>query len=687
MKGASTFGGPAPVWVAVAGVLALLPGRTGAQAPVPSIPDLVEVADISGLGASPDGRHVAFRTERGSIDRNSYFLTWHVAGVSGDGRREAGGGLPIFRDPGLVQTEAAFWSPDGDALYFRALGDGAVGIWRFPLRGSSARRIFVGDADVETLRAAPQGSGLEFELGPTRAAISRAEEAEYDAGVLVDASVDLAQNLFRGASINGRMASQRLTGRWFRRAGLLASEPRQTFRLDFATGDVSSLPAAEAAARQAATSGAVAEDGAVASAAETDSGWTIDVRLSGVGRMVRCPASLCSGGRVDSLAWRRGRRQLLVSIADRHLRQTLHRWDIDRGTVRRLAGGDGLLNGGRDPHAPCAITDQYAFCVAAGPTSPPRLDRIDLDSGHRTTIFDPNEALRSRAWPRSEMLSWSVRGQAYAGVLLLPPTFSQRLPLLVQYYRCEGFLRGGVGDELPMAPLAQAGFAVLCVNAPPFDGAHDARAIYRTALQGVRGAIDLLSDRGIVDPSRVGMAGLSFGSEATMWTATHSNLLAAASIASVQFEPAYYWFNAVRGRDHPDVLRRSWGLGPPDLDPAGWRELSPALNVASIRAPLLMQLPEQEARYVPELYARLTNSATPTELYVYPDEAHIKLQPRHKLSVYRRNFDWFRYWLQDYVDSDPERRPQYQRWGSLRERRRSAVAPAAPAFEPQLDRR
>ena len=161
------------------------------------------------------------------------------------------------------------------------------------------------------------------------------------------------------------------------------------------------------------------------------------------------------------------------------------------------------------------------------------------------------------------------------------------------------------------------------------------------------------------------IGGLSFGSEVAMWTLIHSSLIAAASVASPQFEPSNYWFNGVRGRDHHEVLRRAWGLGAPEETPERWRLLSPALNADRIRAPLLLQLAEQESRYAVELYARLSNSTTPTEMHVFPDERHIKMQPRHRLAVYRRNLDWFRFWLQGYVDPDPAKADQYRRWQAL----------------------
>src|SRR3546814_4620732 len=40
----------------------------------------------------------------------------------------------------------------------------------------------------------------------------------------------------------------------------------------------------------------------------------------------------------------------------------------------------------------------------------------------------------------------------------------ERIPLFVTYYSCAGYLRGGLGDEWPLLPLASSGIAALCVN-------------------------------------------------------------------------------------------------------------------------------------------------------------------------------------------------------------------------------
>jgi hypothetical protein len=49
-------------------------------------------------------------------------------------------------------------------------------------------------------------------------------------------------------------------------------------------------------------------------------------------------------------------------------------------------------------------------------------------------------------------------------------------------------------------------------------------------------------------------------------------------------------------------------------------------------------------------------------MYAFPNEPHIKTQPRHKLAVYQRNLDWFRFWLLGAVDPDPAKAEQYRRW-------------------------
>ena len=677
---------------AVAGLLCL----TDAAATAASVSnrELVELTDISSVSVSPDGRFAVFRTERADVGRNSYILRWHSVDLrTGEARDIGSAGEPIYLDPGSVQPERALWVNGGRSVVFRALIDGAAGLWQADVSGDRTVPLVVRGEDVVEYSLGSDGGTLVYKVGPSRDEIQRAEQREYDSGILVDSSVDLDQNLFRGGSINGRMASQRLVGYWYVRDGLLWRSPRQERTYDLRTGIDSVLGEPQPVGSfQLPKLGATQVHSAAGDFAEA----TWNGRLGSLtlarkdGRKLVCSDPLCSSGRIAALVWRPGSSDLLVSFMDRERRQSLYLWKSSSNHLRHLTTSDGLLSGGRRHMVPCALSSAAAICVAASPASPPRVERVDIETGARTTLFDPNAELRVRYRPQVRYMRWPIsRGRWAAGVLMLPPGPEvRRAPLYLNYYSCEGFLRGGEGDEWPVPSLLDAGFAVACLNAVPSSGPQDAVEEYRTGLEAVQALVDDLSGKGMIDRSRVAMGGLSFGSEVTMWTAVNSRLLSAVSIASAQIEPDNYWKSAVPGSDQTSIMRNVWGLGAPGETPERWRLVSPALKTERITAPVLFQLPEQEARRIAALYARLAGAGTPTELFAFPDEAHIKIQPRHRLAVYERNLDWFRYWLQAYSDPDPAKAAQYRRWERLRDRqgayrqttaRTAATAPAQPA--------
>lgn len=648
-----------------------------------TITDLVEITDVDSVSVSPDGRFAVFRTEQADLGRNSYILRWHSVDLTTGTVRDIGsGGDPIYTDPGWLPPEKVQWTSDNRSIIVRALVDGAIGLWCADVGGRGTRPLAVADADVIDFSMAPDRSAVLYSVGAARDEIQRAERREYDDGVLVDRTVDLAQGLFRGGSVNGRMASQRLVGYWWVRDGLLWQAPRQQRRIDLQTGRDVTLGEPKAVppfdpATVTQLEPPAERDGDVAASGGTGSQHWVAVTFRD-GRKIRCADPLCASAAPSSIAWRPASNELIVTFKDRELRQSLYAWNTDTNRLRPIAAADGLLNGGRHYYQPCAIGAAAAVCVSSGPASPPRVESVDLATGARKTLFDPNDAMRAAYRPAVRFMRWSIGdGLEAAGVLMLPPHAGRRpAPLYINYYLCDGFLRGGEGDEWPMPQLIDAGYAVACINSVPFTGHQDGVRNYEVGLKAVGALIDKLAAEGTIDRTRVAMGGLSFGSETAFWIAMHSHLLAALSVSSEQPEPGSYWFGAMPGSDIVATRLKVWGYGKPDQTPARWRVVSPALNTDKIRIPVLLQLPEQEARAVPELYARLYEQGTPTELYAFPDEAHIKLQPRHRLAVYERNLDWFRYWLEDYRDPDLEKREQYRRWDALRRRWTPAQATA-----------
>ena len=613
--------------------------------------EIAETADISGVTASPDGKWVVYRVERPSTLTNRIDVDWYIVATDGTSSPRALGrtGTAFWNDAGVVEPGEATWTPDSKQIVVRALVDGRIALWSSLVEGSGFRFFAGGDGDIEAFAFDKEGSLITRE-GPSRDLIARTEETERESGILVDGQTDLAQPLFRGALIHGRAASQRFSGDWFDRVPLLSGMPR-IFTVREPSGEQRSAGEREKALL------APAPDPVRLLTIDLTPDLRIAVEALGV-----CKTKTGCAANLLRLSWwvPLADGDAVVAVQDADFRQTLHRWSHKSGRLSRLASSDGLLSGDEHYFTPCIATANAIFCVEAAAALPPRLVRID-SSGRKQVIDSPNPN-PDRDGLLVETIAWQVSGSRASGVLIRPK-IPGRLPLFVTYYNCAGYLRGGTGNEWPLRALAAHGIAALCVNAVPGDTTKDAR--YRRAQAAVEGAAKLLSDRGIVDANRVGMAGLSFGSEVTMWTATNSDLLKAVSIASVQMEPAYYWFNARPGREtFAENVRKTWGAGAPDETPALWKTLSPSLNVDRIKAPILMQFPEQEARLSIELVSRLA-TARMGETHIFPYAPHIKVEPRQKLAAYERNLDWFRFWLKGETDPDPAKAGQYQRWSKL----------------------
>ena len=610
-----------------------------------SIAALTEIADISGLVASPDGRWIAFRIERPSISRDAIETHWYIAAADGRSapRVVGSGGVASWSSAGVIEPGRAIWMPDSRHFIVRLLAEGRTVIWSMPVEGTAAS-LFETDGEIGRFALTPGGK-IVAEIGPPPAAVEAAEQEGRDRGVLMDARINLAEGLLKSAGSVGGARTERWTGNWFESAPLLWDTSRRVIVIDPRSGATKPASTAESLLLKVRPPDAPAPaKNTVLAAAQCDED------------AVPCEALHLSS------ALPLGNDRWVLTTMDSNLAQHIHLWEGARRRLRLVRAGPGLLNGGRDETTPCAAARAALFCVEATANQPPRLVRIPLDGGTPRVVMAPNSNLAGDGLV-AEPLAWRVGGSRASG-WLLRPKIPGRLPLFVTYYRCTGYLRGGVGDEWPLRPMAAAGIAVLCINARPLaDERPETR--YDAGLATIRAAVDLLDQRGLVDRLRVGMGGLSFGSEVTMWVAAHSDLLRAASIASAQIEPAYYWLNIVADRGRfGENLRRYWGIGPPDDDPERWARLSPAATVGAINAPVLLQIPEKEARLSPELHARLID-ARRGELHIFPFAPHIKVAPRQKFAAYSRNLDWFRYWLQDHVDPDPAKATQYARWAAL----------------------
>lgn len=660
----------------------LLPGRVAAGAATRLInaDDLVRLRDIgrpegsafsapTPLGASPDGQEVAFILRRADPESNSYCLGLVVVSREGMVRLlDQGGELATAsldgeggRMPtGVPEVWAPRWSPDGGQIAFLRRDSGVTQLWIVPTAGGKARPITHGKVDIEAFAWSADGGSLLVAMRPAILADRARVDAEGLGGWLYDRRV--APNI----------------GPRPRPPVGLAVEVRL---IDIATGAERATTQAEA--EQLAESRKLApfaqgNDGQRAWLAPESAAPLSPERIhvrDRAGRDISCPSPLCLGD-VQGLWWdAQGHLYFLRREGWAKEDMVLYAWTSDDSAPRPVLRTRDVLLG-------CVQGGAALYCLRENATTPRYLARIALADGSAESLFVPNPEFAHIRLGSVERLRWrNDRGLAAWGDLVLPPDArpGQKFPLVVVQYHSDGFLRGGTGDEYPIQLFAAHGMAVLSLERPAFvaTGQPGLRTMedFNRAMQAgwaerwsllssLMTGIDAVKARGIVDPDRIGITGLSDGSSTVRFALINRPIFAAASISNCCFDANMVMMQA--GIAFADK-QRAYGLPPLTRpDPDLWRPYSVAMNAGKLNRPLLMQLSDDEYIHSLEGFTALREYGQPVEMHVFPGEHHIKWQPAHRRAAYLRNLDWFAYWLQGARDPDPAKQDQYARWDAMR---------------------
>ena len=306
-------------------ILALSAASLPAAQPAPAMTAVIETIDLSTPVISPDGKTVAYRQGQASLETNHYALGWWVAPLDGSARpvKVGDGGTAIWKAEGVPLVEPPVWSSDSARLYYRALKDGQVQVWRSRADGQGGEQVTHDDADVDRFVLEPQGR-LAYVVRAARAEILDAERSLYDGGVRIDATIDPSQALFGAVEINGRMAPERLSGRWFQRDSLLGETPDRVRTVDLATLSLVT-EAADKAPERPAPPNVFAPQQVFSKSASPAHGQARLVWRSGRfaleverpdGTVVTCRSGPCNAKSLGWAAWRPGRDEVVFSARD-----------------------------------------------------------------------------------------------------------------------------------------------------------------------------------------------------------------------------------------------------------------------------------------------------------------------------------------------------------------------------------
>ena len=628
--------------------------------------DLVGLRDFGDLGTdtsdgalvlSPDRKLLALQLRQARPATNDYCTGIVVLPTNGSAPpravADAGEVVPLTADRygmagidiGPPRSALVRWSPDGAWIaYVKTGGEGAE-IWRIRPDGRDATLVYASPVAIDALAWNASGTGLIFSSRPG----------------LVDARRAIAQEGLAGFHYDGRFWPLTSMSPY-----PPDTVPTATQVVDISSGKVHAAVADDLADLDPKSAPDWPKDATrIARAGQGDGiawavsehpgaiGWRPNLHVRANGRDVPCREDTCHD--VTGLWWMPDGRTLVFLRREGVARSLtgLYRWRPGTGVPRPLFVTRDALFG-------CQQNAGQLICASEGSTQPRHIVSIDGRSGAIRTLFDPNPEFGGLRLGSVERLFWrNAFGIETFGDLVLPAGYrpGQRLPLIVVQYESRGFLRGGTADDYPIQLYAAHGFAVLSFNRPPWSALQgDAKsqsdfmkanqtgwADRRSVQSSLETIIAQLAKRGIVDPSRVGITGQSDGASTATFALIHSNLFAAAALstccedADMMATLGEGFANQYAAAGYPRAGRAPAGF---------WETSSLDLHADRQPVPILIQASDQEARLALTTYATLKNANWPIEMYVFPDEAHVKIQPAHRLALYERSLRWFQKWLQ-----------------------------------------
>lgn len=254
------------------------------------------------------------------------------------------------------------------------------------------------------------------------------------------------------------------------------------------------------------------------------------------------------------------------------------------------------------------------------------------------------------------------------GFLVTPPGYdsTRRYPLIVLVHGGPGHLFTNDYTRINFSPwhippqlLASAGYIVLLPNprGDPSYGEEFQQALHADWGPGPFGdidaGVDALIARGIVDSTRIGIAGASYGGYLTAFAITQTGRYKAASIddAPVDLTSEYGQNYAI----HSAWLKATFD-GTPWTHPALYRSQSPITYISRVRTPVIMRYGGRGSTddnirqsYMLaqgfELYAGLRDAGVPVEFVLHPDQGHGITDRELYGDWVRRNIVWFNRWI------------------------------------------
>jgi len=325
---------------------------------------------------------------------------------------------------------------------------------------------------------------------------------------------------------------------------------------------------------------------------------------------------------------------------------------LHAGAVERLVLEDANIN----RLARADSTNTFAFTRERYDDSPDWfVGPADLHGPRQLSSTNPFH--KNYAWGRAELITYrTVTGRDLQGVLLYPANYdaSKKYPMIVYPYEIlsqtlHQYIVPTERSYYDPTVWSQNGYFVLRPDIV-FRGRDPGISV----LEALQPAVRSVTARGLVDSTKVGLVGHSWGGYEATFVPTRTKMFAAAVAGApitnfLSFAGAVHWTPGIAEFDH-------WETGQARMDVPFWEDMeayvrnSPAAKVNELKTPMLMEFGDADGTVDWHQGVEFYNFARRAGrddfvMLVYPGEDHGLRKKENQIDYHRRINQWFDHWL------------------------------------------
>ena len=634
-----------------------------------TLESLGEISGVSSPQISPDGDSVVIVVSRPDYEANEFKNRLVLVSVASGQTRDLTADRSAARRPR--------WSPDGDHLAFIAqAAEGKSQVFALPISGGEARMITSSPTSVASFEWSPNGKEVLYVAAGEAEAESKGQEHHNRSfkvthhGYLATQappSLDVWRVPVIGGDavrinrddvhvLGGQFSSFRVApdGSAVVFTGFPADHPgdfteSQLFVLDIETGKQRPF----GGSLRKVFWGAISPDGRnlAYSHAEDENNSLYRTRHIAVGGFGTEGARTISQG-IDRSFWRGSwmpdSKGMLIGASDGSRSSLWYQPLTGNATKLELGNLEPLLTFG-PVDLDVGNGGEIAF-IATTSQRPTELYWLDAIDGQPRQLTDFNAGVAAMKLGSSEPIVWETRDGFQAnGILTYPPDFKpgEQYPLVLAIHGGP-MMSSTLGFSDRHQLLAASGFIVF---APNYRGSDNLGAKYQAAIVGDAGSgpgrdvmagLEAVKALGIIDKTRIGVTGWSYGGYMTSWLiGNYPDVWRAAMAgAAVTDYLSLYTLTSENNLYGDAFSELPWS---PEGQ-AVWREQSPITHIYRATTPTLIMSNTGDAR-VPvtnsyQLYHALNDNKVPVEFIAYPIPGHFPGDPVHQRDVLRRWVGW-----------------------------------------------